>query len=101
MAMVNPYEAPSAFAANPIRMNIIFPIDANARIPITSIGVQEYSVLKWNEVLSSQSIEGIKNSKNAIDRAVTPEPGLSENIHLRLSNSSLDIEKNRVYHISK
>lgn len=41
MAIVNPYEAPSAFAANPIRMNIIFPIDANARIPMTSTGVQE------------------------------------------------------------
>ena len=74
IAIIIPCGLPSAWAVNPNIMNRTFPMDTSIRIPITKIGVQEYSVRKWNEVLSSHSIDGIRNRTKATASTLIPEP---------------------------
>jgi len=72
------------YASNP---NMMFPTDANARIPITKIGVQEYELFMWKIVLSIQSIDGIKNRAYASNNLMPPLPSDSLHGHLRDSNT--------------
>lgn len=75
----------------------MFPIDANARIPITKIGVQEYELFMWKIVLSIQSIDGIKNRAYASNNLWPPLPSDSLHGHLRDSNAARSIWNNATH----